>query len=87
MGVGKILQKARQRRGKGGKMSFQAKDGENLVCPRCGSIFVEWYHHQKRMRCLVWKCGWIMENECAPDDTSALLRKSSFKKCEALRGS
>lgn len=68
-------------------MPFTDRDGEPLVCPRCGSIFVEWDPRQRRMRCLEYFCGWQMRNSSAPDDTSALMRKEDFKKCVALRGS
>lgn len=60
---------------------------EYLVCPRCGSIFVEYDHRQKRMRCLMRDCGWRTRNECALNDTSALVTQSDFEKYKALRGS
>jgi hypothetical protein len=58
----------------------QDKKGEYLVCPHCGSIFVDYDHNQKRYRCLVWDCRWMMENECAPDDTSALMKQGEFRR-------
>jgi len=45
-----------------------------LKCPKCGSKFVEYDYRLKRYICPVMTCRWVTKNECAPEDTSALLK-------------
>jgi len=39
------------------------EEGKYMICPKCNSIFVDYDHHHKRFRCLIWDCGWIEEKE------------------------
>ena len=54
------------------------EQGNLLVCPQCGSSFVDYDFHQKRYRCLMYSCPWIMEKECESGDYSALIREQDF---------
>jgi len=37
-----------------------------IRCPRCGSVFVDWWPEVKRWRCPERSCGWVDETESSP---------------------
>jgi hypothetical protein len=37
-----------------------------IQCPQCGSVFVDWDMQTRRWRCLVYKCGWVEDEESDP---------------------
>ena len=56
------------------------EDGKYLICPKCGSTFVDYDYHQNRFRCRIWECGWIEKEESDSKDYSCLIEEEERHK-------
>jgi len=66
-------------------MPFTNAEGKNLVCPRCGSIFIDYDYFQRRWRCLMRNCGWIQKTESDMGNHSNLLTIDEFNMNSILK--